>query len=149
VSVGDFRHRVPLRVRWAEVDLQGVVFNGHYLAYCDVCLTEYWRAIGMTYPQAFAELGSDLYVRKATLEYHAPARYDDELEVCARSARLGNSSLVFEVAIFRRGETASPLISGELVYVNVDPASRSPAPLPAALRERIRAFERVAPIERS
>ena len=46
----DFRHRLPLRVRWAEVDLQGVVFNGHYLAYCDVCVTEYWRAIGMTYP---------------------------------------------------------------------------------------------------
>lgn len=149
MSIANFRHRVPLRVRWAEVDLQGVVFNGHYLAYCDVCLTEYWRAIGMVYPQAFAELGSDLYVRKATLEYHAPARYDDELEVCARSARLGNSSLVFEVAIFRRDETAAPLISGELVYVNVDPASRSPAPLPEALRERIRAFERVAPIERS
>ena len=75
---------VPLRVRWAEVDLQGVVFNGHYLTYCDVCVTEYWRAIGMPYPAAFIDIGSDLFVRKATLEYHAPARYDDELEVCGR-----------------------------------------------------------------
>jgi acyl-CoA thioester hydrolase len=142
---GDFRHRLPLRVRWAEVDLQGVVFNGHYLTYCDVCVTEYWRAIGMTYPQAFAEAGADIYVRKATLEYHAAAVYDDELEVCGRTTRLGNTSLAFAVGIFRRGATAAPLIEGELVYVNVEPATKRPAPLPAVLRERVRAFEVVAP----
>jgi acyl-CoA thioester hydrolase len=142
---GDFRHGVPLRVRWAEVDLQGVVFNGHYLTYCDICVTEYWRAIGMRYPDAFAAAGADIYVRKATLEYHAAAVYDDELEVCGRTTRLGNTSLVFAVAIYRRGATDAPLIEGELVYVNVDPATRRPAPLPAVLRERVRAFEPMAP----
>ena len=48
----DFRHKVPLRVRWAEVDSQSVVFNGHYLLYADVCVTEYWRTIGLRYPDA-------------------------------------------------------------------------------------------------
>jgi acyl-CoA thioester hydrolase len=143
----DFRHRLPLRVRWAEVDLQGVVFNGHYLAYCDVCVTEYWRAIGMTYPAAFLAVGSDLFVRKATLEYHAPARFDDELEVCGRTARLGTTSLVFKVEMFRRVDTLVPLIEGELVYVNTDPATRTPAPLPQQLRDRVRAFEGTAPQE--
>ncbi|MGO4610753.1 acyl-CoA thioesterase, partial [Variovorax sp. 2RAF20] len=42
----DFRHSVPLRVRWAEVDPQSIVFNAHYLTYCDICVTEYWRALG-------------------------------------------------------------------------------------------------------
>ena len=143
-SYDDYRLRLPLRVRWAEVDLQGVVFNGHYLTYCDVCVTEYWRAIGMPYPAAFLEIGSDLFVRKATLEYHAPAVFDDELEVCGRTARLGRTSLVFGVGMFRRGQSDA-LVEGELVYVNTDPSTRKTQPLPELLRQRIRAFETCAP----
>ena len=143
----DFRHRVALRVRWAEADMQGVVFNGHYLTYCDVCLTEYWRAIGLHYPDDFLKLGSDTYARKITIEYHAPALYDDELEVCGRAARLGRTSLGFAIGIFRRGEPAKSLIDAELVYVNVDPATKRPAPWPVAMRDAMRSFERIAPIE--
>jgi len=124
-----------------------VVFNGHYLTYCDVCVTEYWRAIGMPYPAAFIDISSDLFVRKATVEYHAPARYDDELEVCGRTARLGTTSLVFQVGMFRQGSSADALIEAELVYVNTDPSSRTTRPLPAQLRERIRGFESTAPEE--
>jgi acyl-CoA thioester hydrolase len=147
MAYSDFRLRLPLRVRWAEVDLQGVVFNGHYLTYCDVCVTEYWRAIGMTYPVAFLEIGSDLFVRKATLEYHAAAVFDDELELCCRTARLGTTSLVFEVGMFRHGENSAPLIEAELVYVNIAPSTRLPTPLPQRLRDRVRAFESTAPTE--
>ena len=146
---GDFRHRLPLRVRWAEVDLQGVVFNGHYLTYCDVCVTEYWRAIGMTYPAAFLEVGADLYVRKAALEYHGAAVYDDELEVCGRTSRLGTTSLVFTVEMYRRGSPTVPLIDGELVYVNTGASTRSPQPLPDRLRRCVRDFEVTAPLERA
>jgi acyl-CoA thioester hydrolase len=145
-SYDDYRLRLPLRVRWAEVDLQGVVFNGHYLTYCDVCVTEYWRAIGMPYPSAFLEIGSDLFVRKATLEYHAPAAFDDELEVCGRTARLGRSSLIFRVGMFRRGQSDA-LVEGELIYVNTDPSTRKTQPLPELLRQRVRVFETRAPEE--
>jgi acyl-CoA thioester hydrolase len=145
----DFRLRLPLRVRWAEVDLQGVVFNGHYLTYCDVCVTEYWRAIGMTYPAAFLAIGSDLFVRKATLEYHAPALFDDELEVCGRTSRLGTTSLVFKVEMFRRNQTEQALIEGELVYVNTDPSTKVPRSLPPRLSDGVRTFETTAPEERS
>ena len=69
MGYADFRHRLPLRVRWAEVDKQGVVFNAHYLLYCDVCVTEYWRAIDVQYPDDFVQQGSDLFVRKSTIEY--------------------------------------------------------------------------------
>jgi acyl-CoA thioester hydrolase len=143
----DFRHRLPLRVRWAEVDRQGVVFNGHYLLYADVCVTEYWRAIGMRYPEDFEPLASDLYVRKATVDYRAAAVYDDELEVCARIARIGTSSLQFTVEMFRRGQTDAPLATVDLVYVYVDVASKVPRRVDEALRGRIRGFEVRAPDE--
>lgn len=135
-----FCHR--LRVRWAEVDRQGIVFNGHYLTYFDVGFTEYWRSIGYPYPDALLAHGSDMFAKKAALEYHAPAQYDDELDVLVRVARIGRSSVQFLVEI-HRGDTH--LVSGEIVYVNADPTTRKPAAVPAFLREAIGRFERVAP----
>jgi acyl-CoA thioester hydrolase len=141
----DYRHRMPLRVRWAEVDMQGVVFNGHYLAYCDVCITEYWRATGLRYPEDFLARGSDLFVRKASLQYHAAAVYDDELEICGRTAHIGRSSLRFVIEMFRRGQHAEPLIDAELIYVNADPVNKTALPWPEDVRNILHDFEVVKP----
>ena len=138
----DFTFSHPLRVRWAEVDRQGIVFNGHYFTYFDVGIAEYWRAIGYPYPEALLEQGSDTFAVKATIEYKAPARYDDLLDVLVRVGRIGRTSLQFLLEI-HRGE--SQLISGELIYVNADASTRKPAPVPAFLREAIARFERVSP----
>lgn len=125
-----FFHR--LRVRWAEADPQGIVFNGHYLTYFDVGITEYWRALGIPYPSTVERYGVDLFVVKATVEYHAPARYDDELDIGVRVGRIGNSSMQFVLGIFR-GETH--LISGEVIYVAANAQTRKPQTVPPALRE--------------
>ncbi len=115
-----------LRVRWAEVDPQSIVFNGHYLTYADVAITE----------------GGDFFAIKTVLEYLAPARFDDELNIGIRVARLGRSSLSFAMGIWC-GEQA--LTAGEVIYVHADSVNRSSSPLPAWLREEILAFERCAP----
>lgn len=141
-----FRHRLPLRVRWAEVDLQGVVFNGHYLTYADVCATEYWRAIGVPYPAGFGALGVDAFVRKATVEYHRPARYDEELLLCGRITRLGRSSAGFAAAMFRADDPSTALAEVELVYVCVDRGNKAVS-WPDELRRRIRGYETVLPEE--
>lgn len=133
-----------LRVRWAEVDMQRIVFNGHYLTYIDTAIADYWRAIGLPYPDGYVErYANDLFLRKATVEYHGSARYDDELDVLCRASRLGRSSMTFLFEIWR-GASAL-LVSAELVYVNADPATRSAAPLPDELRQRVRGFEKTAP----
>jgi acyl-CoA thioester hydrolase len=138
----DFVCAPALRVRWAEVDMQKIVFNGHYLTYIDTAIAEYWRAIGLPYPAGYVErYGTDIYLRKATLEYLGSARYDELLTVCCRVARLGRSSMAFVFEIYRDAEL---LISAELVYVNAD-SSMKAAPLPEDLRERVRKYERVAP----
>jgi acyl-CoA thioester hydrolase len=138
----EFAFSHSLRVRWAEVDRQGIVFNGHYLTYFDVGITEYWRALGYPYPDALLRHGTDLYVKKASVEYIASAHYDDVLDVLVRVARIGRSSLQFLLELHRGDE---PLISGEIIYVNADPATRKALPLPAFLREAIARMERTPP----
>ena len=128
----DFRFFHPLRVRWAEVDMQHIVFNAHYLMYLDTAMGDYWRALAMPYQESMALLGGDMYVKKSTLEYHASARYDDMLHIGLRCARVGNSSMGFEGGIFR-GDTL--LVSGELLYVFADPVSQTSRPVPEALRQ--------------
>lgn len=141
----DFACALELRVRWAEVDMQKIVFNGHYLTYIDTAIADYWRAIGLAYPEGYIErYANDVYLRKATLEYLGSARYDDVLSVCCRVARLGRSSMTFVFEIYRQGEDA-PLVDAELVYVNADPKTMKSEPLPHELRARITAYERVAP----
>ena len=138
----DFVCAPTLRVRWAEVDMQKIVFNGHYLTYIDTAIAEYWREIGLPYPAGYVErYGTDIYLRKATLEYLGSARYDELLTVCCRVAKLGRSSMTFLFEIYRDTEV---LISAELVYVNAD-SSMKAAPLPEDLRGRVRKYERVAP----
>ena len=137
-----FKFRHDLRVRWAEVDRQGIVFNGHYLTYFDVGITEYWRAIGYPYPDGLLAAGTDTFVVKASIEYHAPAQYDDVLAVLVRVARVGRTSMQFLLEI-RRGD--QHLISGEVIYVMADPKTRKPSPVPDFLRAAIARYETVAP----
>jgi acyl-CoA thioester hydrolase len=143
----DFICAPRLRVRWAEVDMQKIVFNGHYLTYIDTAIAEYWREIGLPYPHGYVErYKNDVYLRKATVEYLGSARYDDQLDVCCRVARLGRSSMTFLFEIYREGEDR-PLVTAELVYVNADPASMKAAPLPDDVRSRVLRYERLAPAQ--
>ncbi len=140
----DFRFVHTLRVRWAEVDKQDIVFNGHYLTYFDVAITEYWRCIGVPYPGVTERWGTDLFVVKAGIEYHGPAHYDDILDIGVRVARIGNSSMHFVLGIFRGGQH---LIGGELIYVNAVPTTRKASPVPSELRELIDAYENEVSVE--
>ena len=133
-----FRFLHPLRVRWAEVDMQKIVFNAHYLMYFDTAMADYWRALALPYEASLQALQGDLYVRKATLEYHASARADERIDVGLRCSRLGNSSIVFEGGVFR-GD--SLLVGGELVYVFADPVTQTSRPVPELLRSVLQGFE--------
>ena len=134
----DFRFFHRLRVRWAEIDMQKIVFNAHYLMYFDTAVADYWRALAMPYEQAMHRLGGDLYVKKATVEFNASARMDDRLDIGLKCGRIGNSSMTFLGAIFRGDEL---LVTCELVYVFADPATQTSRPVPVALREVLTGYE--------
>lgn len=131
-----FTHR--LRVRWVEVDMQKIVFNAHYLMYLDTAISDYWRALAMPYAVAMADLGGDLYVKKATLQYHGSAHFDDQIDVALRCERIGTSSITFAGLISRAG---APLVTAELVYVFANPVTQTSLPVPAIFRQMLNAFE--------
>ena len=149
MSREEFRCVYRLRVRWAEVDMQKVVFNGHYLTYIDTAIAEYWREIGLPYPDGYVDrYAADVFLRKATVDYLGSAHYDDELAVFCRVAAFGRTSMTMRFEIWRDAATeAGPLVTADLVYVNVDAAMKKPQSLPEEVRRRVRDYERTAPAE--
>lgn len=134
----DFRYFDRLRVRWAEMDMQKIVFNPNYLMYFDTAFAGYWRALALPYDETMAGLGGDLYARKVEVEFHASAEIDDWLDIGLRCQRIGNSSITIVGAIYRGDRL---LTGGELVYVFADPANQRPRPVPDALRAILRDYE--------
>ena len=139
----DFRHLEPLRVRWAEIDAQGIVFNGHYLTYLDTAISGYWRALALPYADTMKHLGGDLFVRRATLDYLGSARYDDRLDIGIRCREFGNSSMKVDGAVFRGDQL---LVQADMVYVFADAVAQTPLRLPDALREVMHGFEAGQPV---
>lgn len=139
----DFRFFHRLRVRWAEVDMQKIVFNAHYLMYFDTAIADYWRALALPYEEAMHQLDGDLYVRKATVDYRASGRVDDVLDVGMKCRHIGKSSMIFDGALFRQNQY---LVGCELVYVFADPATQTSRPVPPKLREILLGFEAGEPM---
>ena len=131
----------PFRVRYSEIDGQGVVFNAHFLTYFDTTITEYFRALGYDQYADAKATGLDFHVVKSLIEYKAPVLFDWELDVGARVARIGNSSLVFEFAIFSKG-SADALVTGEIIWVYTDQNSHRPVPITKEILELIATREK-------
>ncbi len=136
----DFWFTFPFRVRYAEIDGQGIVFNANYLTYFDTAITEYIRALGFDYANQPATTGTDFHTVRAVVEFAAPIRFDDEIEVGVRAGRIGNSSLTFALEIHPAGEDRV-LASGEVVWVNSFVGQHKSAPLPETLVAMIRERE--------
>lgn len=141
---GDFWFFWPTRVRYSEIDAQGVVFNAHYLTYFDTAITDYLRALPYAYGLGGdTAAGTDFHLVKSTVEYRAPIRFDQEIEVGVRTGKLGRTSAAFALAIFPKGG-ADLLSTGEIIWVNTDLKAHKSAPLPEAFVAAVRKREAVA-----
>lgn len=120
----------PLRVRFAECDPQGVVFNAHYLAYLDVGMTELWRAAFGSY-QAMLDRGIDMVVVEARLSFHTPARFDDELRLEIAVSRLGSTSISTDHRVVRGDDL---IAQADLHHVFVDRQTLGKTEIPDWLR---------------
>ncbi len=131
----------PFRIRYSEIDGQGVVFNAHYLTFYDATITEYFRALGYDQYADAKKTGMDFHVVKSVVEYKSPIRFDAEIDVGARVARIGSSSMTFETAIFLK-DSSELMATGEVVWVNTDQTTHRPAPITTEIRDLIATREK-------
>ncbi|MEU9126271.1 thioesterase family protein [Streptomyces sp. NPDC048506] len=129
-----FTHR--LRVRYSECDQQGVVFNGHYLFYYDVALTELWRdVIGAS--ESTVVDGADLVVAETRIVYRLGARFDQLLDIEMPITHLGTTSMIVR-PVFKIGERL--IAEGEVRHVFVDPATHSKKEMPTRVRAALQPY---------
>ncbi len=121
-----------LRVRYAEIDGQGIVFNAHYFTYFDIAVTEYLRKIDLDYQVLVSEENLDFYLVKSNIDYLKPAFFDQVLEIGVTAAKIGRSSLTWDLAIFNKGESDC-LTHGELVWVCIKKGSNKSHSLPGGI----------------
>jgi acyl-CoA thioester hydrolase len=125
-------YRHPVRVRYGECDMQQVVFNAHFLAYVDDCIDTWLRSV----LGPFEEVGFDLMLKKATVEWASAARFGDVLELVPRVTRWGRTSFDIEV-VGTAGER--PVFTASLVYVSTTPGAAVATPVPDAVRQALTA----------
>ncbi len=147
---GDFKFHTTLRVRWMECDAQGIVFNGAYMGYLEVGQAEYFRNLGFSIYQVARRGYFDTAVVKTLIEYKAPARVDEVLELLVRVSHIGTTSITLDVEIYP--ERSDKLLTTlQNVYVGFHPESETTWPVPDDIRELIDHFEatgKVLPLDR-
>jgi acyl-CoA thioester hydrolase len=132
-----FKFSARIRVGFSDTDAQGIVYYGRYNPYFDLARVEYLRKLGLLQPRG--DVGQ--YVMRAnTVEYFAPAVFDDEVEVFVRVARIGRTSVTFEFAAYREPDDVL-MVTAQQTLVHVDLAERKARPVPDAFREPVYAFE--------
>ena len=131
-----FKYSALTRVGFSDTDAQGIVYYGRYLPYFDTARVEYLRHLG----RLRGDGEHEFVMRASALEYFAPARFDDLLEVFIRVSRLGRTSVTFEGAAYRMEDDAL-MVTARQTLVLVDLDERRRRRYRTAYRETIRAFE--------
>ena len=139
MSRSQFNFYYSFRVRYSEVDAQGIVFNAHYLTYFDSAMTEYLRHINYNYVQEVEDRNEDFHTVKTLVEYKHPIKFDQIIDICIKE-KIGRSSLTFYIEI-HPNEKDFMLASGEVIWVNADQSTHKSAALPEGLCLKIRDLE--------
>jgi acyl-CoA thioester hydrolase len=124
------RHRHTIPVRYGEVDRQGVVFNAHYLAWCDDAADSWLRTLALD----FETQGWDLMLKKAVVEWAGAAGIGDVVDIEVWVSRWGTTSLdmTFAGSVGKR-----PVFTAVITYVGVAPGTRQPIPVPDHIRAHL------------
>jgi acyl-CoA thioester hydrolase len=134
-----FKFSATTRVGFSDTDAQGIVYYGRYLPYFDLARVEYHRKLGLL-GMDIGEAGEEFVMRACTIEYFAPAVFDDVIEVHVRLARIGRTSAMWEFAAYRAKDDTL-VVTATQTLVLVDLEERKAVPIPSAYTEAIRAFE--------
>ena len=134
-----FKFSAQTRVGFSDTDAQGIVYYGRYLPYFDLARVEYHRKLGLL-GMEIGEEGQEFVMRALTVDYHAPAVFDDLIEVYVRLSRIGRTSATYDLAAYRAREDVL-MVTAQQTLVLVDLDQRKAVPIPETYKDAIRAFE--------
>ena len=132
-----FKYAAHTRVGFSDTDAQGIVYYGRYVPYFDLARVEYHRHLALTSDHLG---GNEFVMRAMTVEYHAPAVFDDLIEIFVRLARIGRTSATYEFAAYRADDDVL-MVTATQTLVLVDLDERKACPIPEAFVEAVRTFE--------
>jgi acyl-CoA thioester hydrolase len=132
-----FKYAAFMRVGFSDTDAQGIVYYGRYLPYFDLARVEYHRHLDLL-DKAFRE--EQFVMRASSVEYLAPARFDDLIEVFIRMKRIGRTSATYECAAYRVEDDVL-MVTATQTLVFIDLEERRALPIPAWYRDAIRGYE--------
>jgi acyl-CoA thioester hydrolase len=132
-----FKYSALERVGFSDTDAQGIVYYGRYLPYFDLARVEYHRHLGMIKRGPHER---EFVMRACTIEYLAPARFDDLIEIFIRVSRIGRTSVTYECAAYRVDDDAL-MVTAHQTLVLVELAAHTASPVPERFRAPIRTFE--------
>ena len=134
-----FKFSAQTRVGFSDTDAQGIVYYGRYLPYFDLARVEYHRNLGLL-GMEIGEEGQEFVMRALSVDYHAPAVFDDLIEVNVRLGRIGRTSATYDLAAYRARDDVL-MVTAQQTLVLVDLDERKAVPIPEAYKDAIRAFE--------
>ncbi|HZT92740.1 MAG TPA: thioesterase family protein [Gaiellaceae bacterium] len=137
-AVPPFRYAAYARVGFSDTDAQGVVYYGRYMPYFDLARTEYHRHLGRLLLD-----GVDFAMRAVSVEYVAPARFDDLLEIFVRVERVGRTSITYDHAAYRVDDVGDRTLmaTAKATLVAISLGERRAVEVPAGFRRLVGAFE--------
>jgi len=124
-----------IRVRYSECDAQKVVFNGRYVDYIDIAVTEFLRVIWGNYNDMLSK-GIDSQVVKLSIHWKAPAHFDDVIAITVKSIQIGSSSYTLQVDFYNH-KTAVHIASAEITYVMVSAGEHKKMEIPKDMRKKL------------
>ena len=127
----------PVRVYYEDTDASRVVYHAAYVKYFERARTEWLRAMGFSQHALHDELGVVFTVANIELDFLRPGRLDDELEVAVGVEQVRRASITFRQALYRKGESGTPLARARVRVGCVSVETFRPCPMPEAFMNHL------------
>lgn len=133
------RFTIEEHVRWSDTDRAGIIYYGQFLRFFEIAETELFRAVGLSYSDAFDRL--DIWLPRVQIhfDFRKPLVLDDLIEVSAYVARFGTRSLTLRFEVAKKGET-DMVAEGHIVLACVNRSTFKSIAVPDEIRERLRPY---------
>ena len=136
VTKSDFRVFWETRIRYYELDPQGIMHNANYLAFYDQAVVEYFRDLDYDYEKEIEETNKDFHTVQVVVQYNKPLYFDDEIEIGLKIKDVGNTSMTWIMAMFIKG-TGELASASEIVHVYTDMKTSKPTTITDDLKKKL------------